>query len=187
MTINFFKIFLQLKNQTATGITLLQKCMEQSYSSIFWHCKLNFQLANYYAKERDYNNAAVTLSNGADYAQKAGAHYTRILFLLSRGMALMIDRKLTEGGQVLNVAGQLVESWQGDPRQKENLKVFFLVLQVCHHLNSGQVKSVKSSLKLLQQSIQTITSYQEGELFFQKSFFSSIFTDNISFSRLIAN
>lgn len=138
--------------------------MEQSYSSVFWHCKLNFQLAHYYAKERDYNNAAITLSNGADYAQQAGAHYTRILFLLSRGMALMIDQKLTEGGQVLNVAGQLVESWQGDPRQKENLKVFFLVLQVCHHLNSGQVKSVKSSLKLLQQSIQTITSFQEDSL-----------------------
>ena len=138
--------------------------MEQSYHSVFWHCKLSFQLASYYAKEKDYTNAAMALSNGAEYAQKCGCHYTRILFLLSRGMALMIDRKLTEGGQVLNVAGQLVENWQGDPRQKENLKVFFLVLQVCHHLNSGQVKSVKSSLKLLQQSIQTITSYQEDSI-----------------------
>lgn len=52
---------------------------------------------------------------------------------------LMIDRKLTEVHPVLSLAGQLVESWQGNTQLKEALKVFFLVLQVCHHLNSGQV------------------------------------------------
>lgn len=59
----------------------------------------------------------------------ANAHYTRILFLLSKGMMLMIDRRLTEVHPVLSLAGQLVESWQGNLPQKESLKVFFLVLQ----------------------------------------------------------
>lgn len=79
------------------------------------------------------------MSAGADYALSRGAHHTRILFLLSKGMMLMIDRKLTEVHPVLSLAGQLVESWQGNTQLKEALKVFFLVLQVCHHLNSGQV------------------------------------------------
>lgn len=76
----------------------------------------------------------------------------------------MIARRLAEVHPVLSTAGQLIEAWQGNPQKKESLKVFFLVLQVCHHLNSGQVKSVKPPLKLLQQSIQNITTYQgEGE------------------------
>lgn len=95
---------------------------------------------------------------GAEYANISGAHYTRILFLLSRGMVLMIDKRINEVHPVLNLAGQLVESWQGNVHLKEALKVFFLVLQVCHHLNAGQVKSVRPSLKLLQQSIQNITA-----------------------------
>lgn len=75
----------------------------------------------------------------------------------------MIDRNMIEVRQVMNYASQLVESLQGDPQQKECLKVFFLVLQVCHHLNAGQVKSVKDPLKLLQQSIQQITAYQASD------------------------
>jgi MAternally-affected-uncoordination protein len=51
----------------------------------------------------------------------------------------MIDRRLTEVHPVLSLAGQLVESWQGTVQMKEALKVYFLVLQVCHHLNAGQV------------------------------------------------
>ena len=51
----------------------------------------------------------------------------------------MIDRKLQEVHQVLTLAGQLVEAWQGSTAQKEALKVFFLVLQVCHYLTAGQV------------------------------------------------
>merc|ERR1719282_1982666 len=43
-------------------------------------------------------------------------------------------------------------------QQKEYLQIFFLVLQVCYYLMVGQVKSVKTVLKQLQQSIQTVTS-----------------------------
>jgi len=75
----------------------------------------------------------------------------------------MIDRRLTEVHPVLSLAGQLVETWNGNLQMKEALKVYFLVLQVCHHLNAGQVKSVKPCLKLLQQSIQSITAYHSED------------------------
>lgn len=71
---------------------------------------------------------------------------------------MMIDKRLGESHPVLTLAGQLVETWQGSVNLKEALKVYFLVLQVCHHLNQGQVKSVRPCLKLLQQSIQNITA-----------------------------
>lgn len=117
-------------------------------------------LQQLHVREREYHIASQILSSGADFAAHHNAQNTRILFIISKGMMLMIDRRLNEVHPVLTVAGQLVESWSGPPQQKESLKVFFLVLQVCHHLNSGQVKSVKAPLKLLQQSIQNITTYQ---------------------------
>merc|ERR550532_2716897 len=63
--------------------------------------------------------------------------------------------------------GPVIENWiQQNQHQKESvarvqkeyLQMFFLVLQVCYYLMVGQVKSVKTVLKQLQQSIQTITS-----------------------------
>lgn len=39
----------------------------------------------------------------------------------------------------MNSASHHVENWQGSPHQKEYLKVYFLVLQVCHYLMAGQV------------------------------------------------
>lgn len=129
----------------------------------------SFRLQQMFATERDYPNACSFLSVGAEYAHLMGAQYTRILFLLSEGMVgappllppppplcgaapshspplatctlqlLMVDRKLSEVHQVLSQAGQLVEAWQGSAQHKEALKVFFLVLQVCHYLSAGQV------------------------------------------------
>ncbi|KAH7643712.1 mau2 sister chromatid cohesion factor [Dermatophagoides farinae] len=145
-------------NHTLGAKEILLKGVEKSCHSIYWHIKLLFQLAQIHANDQEYNEAANVLNIGAEYANISGAHYTRILFLLSRGMVLMIDKRINEVHPVLNLAGQLVESWQGNVHLKEALKVFFLVLQVCHHLNAGQVKSVRPSLKLLQQSIQNITA-----------------------------
>lgn len=111
-----------------------------------------------HANDLEYSEAANVLNVGAEFAYLSGAHYTRILFLLSRSMMLMIDKRINEVHPVLTLAGQLVEQWTGNVHLKEALKVFFLVLQVCHHLNVGQVKSVRPCLKLLQQSIQNITT-----------------------------
>ncbi|XP_049877259.1 MAU2 chromatid cohesion factor homolog [Pectinophora gossypiella] len=135
---------------------ILRKAIELSQHSVYWHCRLIFQLAQIHATEREYEVASSLLGVGVDYAQISNAAYTRVLFLLSRVMLLLIDKKIQEVLPLLNQAGHLVDSWAGSPHQKEYLKVFFLVLQVSHYLMAGQVKSVKPCLKQLQQSIQTI-------------------------------
>ncbi|XP_013193532.1 MAU2 chromatid cohesion factor homolog [Amyelois transitella] len=135
---------------------ILRKAIELSQHSVYWHCRLIFQLAQIHATEKEYEVASSLLAVGVDYAQISNAAYTRVLFLLSRVMLLLIDKKIQEVLPLLNQAGHLVDSWTGSPHQKEYLKVFFLVLQVCHYLMAGQVKSVKPCLKQLQQSIQTI-------------------------------
>ena len=46
---------------------------------------------------------------------------------------------------VLTQAGSSIESYSGlHPAKKESLKVFFLVLQVCHLLMAGQVGFILS-------------------------------------------
>ena len=54
---------------------------------------------------------------------------------------LLMERKLQEVHPLLTLCGQIVENWQGNPIQKESLRVFFLVLQVTHYLDAGQVCS----------------------------------------------
>ncbi|KAJ7423299.1 MAU2 chromatid cohesion factor like protein [Willisornis vidua] len=75
-----------------------------------------------------------------------------------------MERKLQEVHPLLTLCGQIVENWQGNPIQKESLRVFFLVLQVTHYLDAGQVKSVKPCLKQLQQCIQTISTLHDDEI-----------------------
>ncbi|KAF5304882.1 hypothetical protein FQR65_LT00766 [Abscondita terminalis] len=165
------------QKQLALSKPILRKAIELSQHNVYWHCRLIFQLAvrnfNYkrlcinflqqiHATEKDYQLASSLLGVGVDYAHISNASYTRVLFLLSKGMLLLIDKKLQEVQPVLNQAGHLVETWTGSVYQKEYLKVFFLVLQVCHYLMAGQVKSVKPCLKQLQQSIQTIMATDEA-------------------------
>lgn len=71
-------------------------------------------------------------------------------------MILMVDRKSSEVPAILHQASSFIDNSITNAHLKEYLKVFFLVLQVCYYLSQGQVKTVKPSLKLLQQSIQTI-------------------------------
>lgn len=75
-----------------------------------------------------------------------------------------MERKLGEVHPLLTLCGTIVENWQGNPIQKESLRVFFLVLQVTHYLDAGQVKSVKPCLKQLQQCIQTISTLHDDEI-----------------------
>lgn len=53
---------------------------------------------------------------------------------------LLMERKLAEVHPLLTLCGTIVENWQGNPIQKESLRVFFLVLQVTHYLDAGQVE-----------------------------------------------
>lgn len=144
------------QRQSALSKPILRKAIELSQHNVYWHCRLIFQLAQIHATEKDYLSAISLLGVGIDYAYISNAYYTRVLFLLSKGMLLLIDKKLQEVQGVLTQAGHSIENWTGAPYQKEYLKVYYLVLQVCHYLMGGQVKSVKPCLKQLQQSIQTI-------------------------------
>uniref|UniRef100_A0A674DP83 MAU2 chromatid cohesion factor homolog n=1 Tax=Salmo trutta TaxID=8032 RepID=A0A674DP83_SALTR len=114
--------------------------------------------------EKDLVSACDLLGVGAEYTRVVGSEYTRALFLLSKGMLLLMERKLGEVHPLLTLCGTIVENWQGNPIQKESLRVFFLVLQVTHYLDAGQVKSVKPCLKQLQQCIQTISTLHDDEI-----------------------
>ncbi|XP_046745244.1 MAU2 chromatid cohesion factor homolog [Diprion similis] len=146
------------QQQSSLSKPILRKAIELSQHNVYWHCRLIFQLAQIHASEKDLGVAGSLLGVGVDYSHISNASYTRVLFLLSKAMVLLIDKKFTEVPALLNQAGHLIETWQASPHQKEYLKVYFLVLQVCHCLMAGQVKSVKPCLKQLQQSIQTIMS-----------------------------
>lgn len=127
-------------NQTHSCKEILTRGLDSSSNRIWWHSKFLFHLAQINATENNHAVASNLLTAGADFAQISGATYTRILFLLSKGMMLMIDQRLKEALPVLSLAQQLLESWQGNSVQKESLTVFFLILQVCFHLNAGKVR-----------------------------------------------
>lgn len=114
--------------------------MRKRSAALNAHCFIGLQ--QIHASEKDLNAAGGLLAVGADYSQISNANYTKVLFLLSRCMLLLIDKKFAEVSPLLNSTGHQVENWQGNPHQKEYLKVYFLVLQVCHYLMSGQVRTV---------------------------------------------
>ncbi|KAG8338063.1 mau2 chromatid cohesion factor [Homalodisca vitripennis] len=74
------------QNQSNLSKPILRKAIELSQHSIYWHCRLIFQLAQIHATEKDYELASSLLGVGVDYAHISQAHYTRVLFLLSRCM-----------------------------------------------------------------------------------------------------
>ncbi|KAK6189027.1 hypothetical protein SNE40_005079 [Patella caerulea] len=148
------------QNQTSKAKPLLLRAIELSKQAPYWHCRLLFQLAQIHAQERDFPSACNLLSLGTDFAIVSRSEYTRLLFVLSKAMILLMDKQMNEVHKVLVEASQLIENYHGSHVHKESLRVFFLVLQVYHFLTAGQVKTVKPFLKQLQQSIQTITQIQ---------------------------
>lgn len=169
------------QNQRQLAKQLLTRAINDTTSSggghcnLYWHYRFLLKLSHLNLEDGDFASANNLLTIGAQTAEATNDSFTRILFLLSKGMVLMIARKYPNSiiqrpqhmDQVspeqqlvdtLETAGNLLEALQGDSSRKEALKVFFLVLQVCHHLNKGHNKSAKPCLKLLQQSIQNLTN-----------------------------
>lgn len=149
------ELYLQM-GQASMSKGILRKAIELSVNNVYWHCKLLLQLAQLHANDREYSLASELLAVGAESAEEATAIYLKVLFLLSRAMILMIERKTNDVLALLNTAGTIIDNHITNAHQKEYLKVFFLILQVCYYLALGQVKTVKPSLKQLQMSIQTI-------------------------------
>ncbi|XP_017873801.1 PREDICTED: MAU2 chromatid cohesion factor homolog, partial [Drosophila arizonae] len=131
--------------QSSHAKAMLRRAVELSQNNVYWHCKLLLQLSQIHASDREYSLASDLLAVGAESAEEAGATYLKVLFLLSRAMILMIERKTNDVLALLNSAGQIIDNNIPNPHQKEYLKVFFLVLQVCYYLALGQVKTVKPS------------------------------------------
>lgn len=144
---------------------LLRRAIELSRQSVYWHCRIIFQAAQLSLTEVDYAMASTYLQMGLEYCHMQGVAYNQVLFLLSKIMVMLLEgRGAAEVQALLAQANQSVEQYNGSQGQKEHLRVFYLVLLVCHNLNSGQVKSVKPALKQLQQSIQNITQLSEQEV-----------------------
>ena len=57
---------------------------------------------------------------------------------------LLIDKKLKDVHSVLSATGGQIEALGPSVAHKESLKVFFLVLQVCHYLMGGQVNTTSA-------------------------------------------
>jgi len=149
------------------GQQVLTRALEASQTSEYWHCRLTFQLASLHTSMTDYQSAHSVLQTGADYAFLHQAYYTRTLFILSKTLLFLCERRFQEANPLLQQVSPDIENWVATyqhlgqsmaSQQKEYLQMFYLVLQVCYYLMVGQVKSVKAVLKQLQQSIQTITS-----------------------------
>lgn len=148
------------QEQGSLAKAILRKTIELSQNNVYWHCRLLFQLAQIHATDKEYSLASELLAVGVESTDESNATYLKVLFLLSRAMILMIERKTNDVLALLNQAGSIIDNGIQNIHQKEYLKIFFLVLQVCYYLALGQVKTVKPSLKQLQQSIQTIMSPQ---------------------------
>ncbi|CAB1326652.1 unnamed protein product [Coregonus sp. 'balchen'] len=130
------------QNLVDSAKPLLRKAIQISQQTPYWHCRLLFQLAQLHTLEKDLVSACDLLGVGAEYTRVVGSEYTRALFLLSKGMLLLMERKLGEVHPLLTLCGTIVENWQGNPIQKD----------------------VKPCLKQLQQCIQTISTLHDDEI-----------------------
>ncbi|ESN94822.1 hypothetical protein HELRODRAFT_115114 [Helobdella robusta] len=156
------------QGQLMEAKNFLRRATEQSLHAPFWHSRMLFQLAQLEMEENDHKASTLTLSAGFEYATLRESQYMRLLFLLSKTMVQLIDRKLSEVQQSLSQCRVIIEQWQlaGNQIHVKNLiEVFFLVIQVSQYLLVGQVKSVKPMLKQLQHTIQNITTtYNDEEI-----------------------
>ncbi len=73
-----------------------------------------------------------------------------------------MDRNTNELQTTMQPCAALIEEHQTtNLYQVESLKVFFLILQVTYFLQSGQMKSVRNTLKSLQHYVQLLSSRNE--------------------------
>ena len=118
--------------------------MELSPPQEYWHCRLTLQLAQLHTTNTDYKAAHIVLQAGADYAFMQRAYYTRTLFLLSKSLLFLIERRFQEANPLLQQVSPDIENWVATyspqlgqsmaTQQKEYLQMFYLVLQVLYFL-----------------------------------------------------
>lgn len=83
--------------------------------------------------------ASELLALGVESTDETNATYVKVLFLLSRAMILLVDRKLNEVLSIFPQASIVIENSIQNLHLKEYLKVFYLVLQAsatgCSHFS----------------------------------------------------
>ena len=80
---------------------VLNSAMEQSTTQDYWHCRLSLQLASLHTSLQDYTSAHNALQQGADYAFMQRAYYTRTLFVLSKSLLFLCERRFQEANPLL--------------------------------------------------------------------------------------
>lgn len=87
-----------------------------------------------HASDKEYSVASELLALGVESTEETNATYLKVLFLLSRAMILLIDRKMNDVLAIFHQASIVIENSIQNLHLKEYLKVFYLVLQVqfCH-------------------------------------------------------
>lgn len=85
-----------------------------------------------HAIDKEYSVASELLAVGVESTHETNATYLKVLFLLSRAMILMIERKNNDVLAILHQASAIIDNSIQSTHLKEYLKVFFLVLQVCN-------------------------------------------------------
>lgn len=83
-----------------------------------------------HASDKEYSVASELLAVGVESTDETNATYLKGLFLLSRAMILMIDRKMSDVPTIFHQASLVIENSITNMQLKEYLKVFYLVLQV---------------------------------------------------------
>lgn len=89
-----------------------------------------FDLQQLHAKDKEYGVASELLALGVESTDETNATYVKVLFLLSRAMILLVDRKLNDVLGIFHQASIVIENSIQNLHLKEYLKVFYLVLQV---------------------------------------------------------
>lgn len=188
------------QNQRQPAKQILSRAINDTRTSggghinLYWHYRFLLKLSHLNMEDGDFTSTTNLLSIGAQTASTTNDVFTKILFLLSKGMVLMIAKKIPTSNpqqqanceqqlvEALSTAANLIEVLQGDSPRNEALKVFYLVLQVCHQLNKGHNKSAKTCLKLLQQSIQNLTDVgdPDGTTIEEASFISPNMSENFA-------
>ena len=143
---------------------ILNQAIDMSRSNLNWHSSLLMQNAELSLKRKEFTEASSFIQRGLDYSHMQGQSYNSIMFGLSKLMITLLEGKpVNEVQTLLNQANQSVDQYNGPAFNKEQLKVYFLILLVCYSLKTGQVKSVKPTLKQLQQSIQNIAQHYDND------------------------
>ena len=95
------------------GRDVLISAIEHSQGSAYWHCRLTFQLAQLHADPQvlDYQSAHHVLQTGADYAFLQQAFYTRSLFILSKIMLFLCEKRFSEANPLLQQISPDIEHW----------------------------------------------------------------------------